>query len=250
MARNFAGDIHGSQSGIKEVPVSDSPVSYSLDSKVATIRLDDGKANAMNLAMFAALNDALDQAAKDQAVVLLCGRERMFSAGYDLATFQSGREVIAKTLRAGGGIISKLLTFPFPVVIGCEGHAIAQGAFTLMGADVRIGARGPFKVGLNEVVLGLTIPHYGVEAARLRLTAPGFHHAATTGTLYTPERALSAGFFDEIVEPAEVMALASAEAQRLTKLDMTAHAATKLRVRGDVAKQMLVGVEAEFPLEG
>lgn len=225
-----------------------SPVTYTLADGVATIAMDDGKANVMNETMLAALHAAIDRAEADQAVVLLTGRPRLFSGGYDVGMFTRSADEILRTLNAGGRIVERLLGFPRPVIAACAGHAIAQGAFTLLAADVRIGAAGDFKLGLNEVVIGLTIPHYGIEVARLRLTPPYFNHATTTGTLYPPDQALAAGFLDRLVDPADVNAVARDEALRLTKLDMPAHAGTKQRVRGAALAAIRDGIAQEFPL--
>src|SRR5262249_47566855 len=140
-----------------------------------------------------------------------------------------------------------ILGFPYPVVAACAGHAIAQGAFVLLATDVRIGPEGDFKFGLNEVAIGLTIPHYGVETARLRLAPAWFSHATLTGTLYGPQDALRAGFLDAVCPHAEVLTRAREEAQRLTKLDMPAHAGTKQRVRGPALATLRAGIEEEFP---
>ena len=221
-------------------------VSYELREGVAHIRMDDGKANVMSERMLSALHAAFERAQLERAVVLLSGRERMFSGGYDLGLFSRDQAEIVRTLRAGGELVERMARFPFPVVIACSGHAVAQGAFTLLAADERIGARGPFKLGLNEVAIGLTIPHYGVELARMRLSAPWFDHATLTGTLYDPEQAQRAGFLDELCEPGELQERALAAARRLCKLDMQAHAATKLRVRGPALARIRDGIDAEL----
>lgn len=225
---------------------NDALVSYALEGGIARIRMDDGKANVMSAAMLGQLNEALDRAQEAQAVVVLEGRERMFSAGYDMAMFQRPADEIVATIRAGGELVTRMLDFPRPVVAACTGHAIAQGAFTLLAADVRIGVAGSFKLGLNEVAIGLTIPHYGVELARHRLAAPFFDHATMTGMLYPPERAREAGFLDEVVEAAELHETVEREAQRLSQLDMNAYAGTKARTRGAALTRMREGIAQEL----
>ncbi|WP_028478488.1 crotonase/enoyl-CoA hydratase family protein [Nocardia sp. CNY236] len=222
-------------------------VTYQLGNGVATITLDDGKANVMSEKMIRAVATAFDRAEADRAVVLLTGRPGMFSAGYDLATFSRSEDEIRQTLRAGGNLIHRLLGFPLPVVAACSGHAIAQGAFTLLAADVRFGIAGDFKLGLNEVAIGLTIPHYGVEVARHRLTRPGFDRAMNTGILVGPEEARELGFLDALVADAdELHTRATAEAHRLTEIDLGAHAWTKLRVRAQVLTAVRSGIDSEF----
>ena len=221
-------------------------VHYELAEGVATITLDDGKANVMSERMQAEIGAALDRAQADGAVVLLRGRPRMFSGGYDLAMFGRPREEIARTLRAGGELVHRLLGFPRPVVALCTGHAIAQGAFLLLAADVRIGVAGDFKIGLNEVAIGLTMPHYGVEIARLRLSAPWLNHATTTGALYGPVEAERAGFLDSVVPEEAAFAAALEAARALTRVNAEAHDGTKLRVRRFALEAIRAGIDADF----
>ncbi len=222
------------------------PVTYERLGSIATIRMDDGKANVMSEAMQTALAAAFDRAEADSAVVLLEGRPGLFSAGYDMAMFGRERGEIVRTIRAGGELVHRILGFPRPVVAACTGHAIAQGAFLLLAADVRVGAAGDFKIGLNEVAIGLTMPIYGVEIARQRLSARWFDHATTTGALYGPAEAERAGFLDAVVDPDELREAALSEAQRLTALDMEAHAGTKLRARREALAAMRAGIDAEL----
>jgi enoyl-CoA hydratase len=225
---------------------TEAPVAYDLQDGVATITMDDGKANVMSASMLHALDTALDRAEAAGAVVLLTGRARIFSGGYDTGMFERSRDEIATTLRAGGNLVWRLFGFPRPVVAACNGHAIAQGGFTLLSADVRIGASGAFKIGLNEVVIGLTIPHYGIELSRHRLATPWFHHATTTGALYAPDDARTAGFLDRVVEPENVLTVAREEARRLTTIDAAAHRGTKERVRAAALAAIRAGIDTEF----
>lgn len=195
---------------------------------IATITLDDGKVNALSIEMLAAIGAQLDRAEGEEAVVVLTGREQTFSAGFDL---KCEAERWPEMLVAGARLAERLLAFPRPVVVACNGNAIAMGGFVLLSVDVRVGADGPFRVGLNEVAIGLTLPWFGVEIARHRLTRPAFDRCAVTGVLLAPAEAQAAGFLDELVAPAELMPAALAAARQLAGIEAAAHAATKLRVR-------------------
>lgn len=221
-------------------------VRYELKEGIAHVHMDDGKANVMTRDMLEALLGAFDRAEADRAVVVLTGRERIFSGGYDLKMFSESPAVIVGTLRLGATVVARMADFPFPVLAVCAGHAVAQGAFTLLAADVRFGAAGPFKLGLNEVVIGLTIPHYGVEIARSRLAPSYFQHATLTGAMYAPEEAARAGFLDAVYPQEELTARALEEAQRLRKLNMDAHAGTKRRVRAEVLKRIRDSIDQEL----
>src|SRR5262245_28693846 len=221
-------------------------VAYQLEDAVATITMDDGKVNALSPQMFTALNAALDRAAADHAVVVLVGREGVFSAGFDLPVLRAGGSEAAAMVRAGFELAERMLSFPTPVVIACTGHAIAMGVFLVLSGDYRVGARGPYKITANEVAIGLTMPHAAVEILRQRLVPAHFNRAAILAEPFAPDTAVEAGFLDRIVAPAEVGATVHAIARQLTALDMGAHAATKLRARRHALQALHAGIETDY----
>jgi enoyl-CoA hydratase len=209
----------------------DTLVTYQLHDAVATITMDDRKVNVLSLAMLTELDAALDLAAAERAVVILTGREGVFSAGFDLPVLRAGGTEAADMLRAGFDLAARLLAFPTPVLVACPGHAVAMGAFLLLSGDYRIGVSGPYKITANEVAIGITMPHAAVEICRQRLTPAGFNRAVVIADVFPPEDAVSAGFLDRVVPAAELAAAAAAAAAGLARLDLGAHAATKLRAR-------------------
>jgi enoyl-CoA hydratase len=206
-------------------------VTYRLQDAVATITMDDGKVNALSLPMLTELDAALDQAAADRAVVVLTGRDGVFSAGFDLPVLRAGGAEAADLLRAGFDLAARLLAFATPVLVACPGHAVAMGAFLVLSGDYRIGASGPYKITANEVAIGITMPHAAVEICRQRLTPAGFNRAVVIADVFSPEDAVAAGFLDRVVPAAELAEVAAAAAAELARLDLDAHAATKLRAR-------------------
>ena len=110
-------------------------------------------------------------------------------------------------------------------------HAIAKGAFLLLSADYRIGVEGPFHIGLNEVQIGMTMHHAGIELARDRLRKSAFHRSVINGEMFDPIGAVDAGFLDKVVPTGELLAVAKAAAEQLKKINMVAHKNTKLKVR-------------------
>jgi enoyl-CoA hydratase len=208
---------------------------YALVDGIATITLDDGKANALSAAMLAELSAAFDRAEADGAIVVLTGRARTFSGGFDLRTEPAGWPAM---VAAGARLAERVLSFPHPVVAACNGNAVAMAAFLLLAADVRIGAAGDFKLGLNEVAIGLTVPWFGIALARHRLSAPYADRCLVTGVLLDPQEACAAGFLDVVVDPGALADTARAAAEALKAVDRSAHAATKLRIR----EQALAGV--------
>jgi enoyl-CoA hydratase len=209
----------------------DSPLAYELADGLATITLDDGKANVMSVAMLQAVNAALDRAEADQAAVLLTGRPGMFSGGFDLAVFKRLPAEQLQMLELGARLTERLLSFPRPVVAACTGHAIAMGAFLLLCCDLRIGVDAGARIQVNEVQIGLTLPGFAVEVCRQRLTPAALNLAALTAQPHTPVQALAGGFLDEIAAAPALAAAARERASGLAKLPAAAFAATKLRLR-------------------
>ena len=216
------------------------PVDYSLEDGVATIVMDDGKVNVLSPEMLGEIAAALDRAEQDEAIVLITGREQTFSAGFDL---KCPPEQAAEMIGGGARLAERLLSFPAPVVAACNGNAIAMAAFMLLCSDVRIGVGGEFRIGLNEVAIGLTIPWFGIAVARHRLAPPYFDRCTVTGAMLDPEEAVRAGFLDRIVSGDELPAAAGEAATYLGTLNRDAHRATKLRVREEALAGVRDGIE-------
>ncbi len=208
-------------------------VTYELNDGIATISLNNGKANALSHDVFEALNAALDRAEQDKAIVILTGQPGMFSGGYDLKEMQKGPKEAMALVKTGSTLTRRLSTFPLPVIGACSGHAIAKGAFVLLSVDYRIGVEGSFKLGLNEVAIGMTMHHAGIEIARHRMPAPYFYRSVVNAEIFNPEGAISAGFLDEVVAPEQLMERAKAVATQFKQLNMKAHKQTKLKVKAD-----------------
>jgi enoyl-CoA hydratase len=223
----------------------ESLVRYELAGQVATITMDDGKVNALSPAMLTALGGALDRAEADRAVVVLTGRDGVFSAGFDLTVLASGGAAVEAMVRGGFELAARLLAFPLPVVAACGGHAVAMGVFLLLSADYRIGADGPYRITTNEVAIGLTLPRVAVEIMRQRLAPAHFNRAAILAEVYPPADAVAAGFLDRVVAPADLAGTAHDTAAALGQLDLTAHAATKLRVREPALAALRAGLTAD-----
>ena len=221
-------------------------VTYDRTDLVSTLTMDDGKVNVFSIPMLQALHEAFDQAERDETVVLLRGRPGYFSAGFDLGVFKGPQEDALLMLTLGATLAERILTFPAPVAVSCTGHAFPAGAFLLMAADTRIGADGPFKLGLNEVRIGLTLPWFAIVLARHRLTPAHFDHATVTGSMFDPRGAREAGLLDAVVGPDELDAVALSAAEDLAAVDRHAHAATKLRVRQRVLEELRSAIDGEL----
>lgn len=217
-------------------------LTYALAGGIATLTMDDGKANVMSVRMLQELSAALDRAQADKAVVLLQGRERIFSGGFDLAVFKGDRAELLRMLEAGARLTEKMLSFPRPIVAACAGHAVAMGAFLLLGADLRIGVDQNARFHMNEVQIGLSLPRFAIEITRLRLAPAHLHLAAGLAEPYLPQQALAAGFLTELAPAASVATVARGRAEGMVKLHAEAFTETKLRLTRAAREAMAAAV--------
>jgi enoyl-CoA hydratase len=225
-------------------------VRFHAERDCSVIALDDGKLNLMSPAMLRALHQAFDRAEREKRVVVLKGRENIFSAGFDLKVLRAGDPyAVYDMMRLGAELALRVLEFPLPVIGVAPGHAYPMGAFLLLASDIRIGAAGPFRFGLNEVAIGLAVPSFGVELARQRLTPAYFQRATLTGEMFGPEEAVVAGFLDQVFEPSALDGAAQQIAERLSKIDFALHAVTKRRARGPAIAAVRQGIETEISFE-
>ncbi|MCC7536716.1 MAG: crotonase/enoyl-CoA hydratase family protein [Deltaproteobacteria bacterium] len=207
-------------------------VSFRLEGKTAVVTMDDGKANALSEAMIDAVTAALSRAEAEASAMVLAGRTERFCAGFDLRVMMSGPQQATALLTRGSEMLMRLYGAAVPLVIACTGHALAGGALTVLTGDVRIAAAGPFKIGLNEVSIGIPVPVLAMELARDRLASAALTRATLLAHVHTPEEALAAGFVDEVVAPDQVLPRALAQAAQLAALGRTPFRATKERLRG------------------
>jgi enoyl-CoA hydratase len=211
-------------------------VQYALADDVATITFDDGKANALSRSAIDALHGALDRAEREAKAVVLAGRPGRFSAGFDLSVMQGGVDDVRALVRAGAELSLRVYTFPRPVVLACTGHALAAGAILLMSADVRIGAQGSFKIGLNEVAIGMPVPHFAVELARDRLSKRHVTDSVLLASIVDPTQALDVGYLDAVVDADAVVSAAQSRAAELAStLSIPAFEVTRRTLRAEVA---------------
>jgi enoyl-CoA hydratase len=217
---------------------------------VAVLHIDDGKANALSHRMLGAINGQLDRAEADGArAVVIVGRPGRFCAGFDLETMRAGPDEARDLLRVGAELASRVFLFPAPVVLAVTGHALAMGAILLMASDVRVGASGDFKIGLNEVRIGMPVPRFATELADDRLSRRHLDHAVNLATIYDPPGAVEAGFLDLIVEPDGVEREAVQRAAELAPaLFAEPFAMTRQNRRAATAARMSAGLSADVEM--
>ena len=221
------------------------PVNVVIENNIVTITIQNGKVNAISHQVIDAINTALDQAESLGAIVILTGQAGIFSGGYDLKIMKESSDSAVSLVTAGSKLARRMLSFPFPIIGACTGHAVAKGGFLLLSCDYRVGCAGEFKIGLNEVAIGMTMHQAGIELARNRIPTNYLTRAVISAELFDPQSAVMAGFLDTIVKPEQLMITAIAIAKQMQKLNMTAHYGTKLKER----KEILLALDAAIILD-
>jgi len=214
-----------------------------LHGRVALLRFDDGKANAISDTSLAALNEALDHAEKEADAAVLLGRPGRFSAGFDLSVMTQGPEAARQLVAGGAHLALRMAEAPIPIVAACSGHALAMGSLLLLASDFRVGARGDFKIGLNEVAIRMTLPGFAIELARERLSRRHLGPATVLAEIVDPDRATDVGWLDRVVEPDALEAAALEEATRLGELPRRAFSETKRALRADMLARIRASLE-------
>jgi enoyl-CoA hydratase len=225
-------------------------VSYQLNDGVAQIGLDDGKVNVMSTAMLAGIGSAFDRAEREAEIVVLRSvRPGIFSAGFDLKVFASGDAASSLDMvRAGAELALQLMAFPHPTIGVMEGHAFPMGTFLLLACDLRLGARGPHRMGLNEVAIGIAPPSFAIELARSRVHGAWLSRTATLGEMFEPEEALTAGFLDRVVAPEAIDGTLAETIAALRAVHRPSHATAKRRLRQPAMDAMRMAIDRELTM--
>ena len=221
-------------------------VTTTLENGVAVVRMDDGKVNVISHRVIDLLHDALDRAEKDARAVAILGREGKLSGGFDLSVMTASPDAARGLVQRGGELLMRIYGHPQPVVVGVTGHALAAGALLVLACDTRIGADGPFKIGLNETAIGLGLPVYAVELARERLSKRWYTRSAIQAEIFDPAGAVAAGYLDRVVAAAELEQETIAEAARLGEFRAGAYRTTKEKSRRAVIDRVLEGLDADL----
>jgi enoyl-CoA hydratase len=204
--------------------------------------MDDGKANAMDAAFFAELNGAMDEAeASGRRGVIFAGRPGFFSGGLNVKTLPALDPARLKELhRSFAHTMARAALLPVPTAAACGGHAVAGGFILALACDLRIVEEGPFRIQMNEVLIGIALPSW-VLAITQPVIPPRRHtQVLLHGRAYSPKEAVSAGFFDEMVEPgSDLVARAKELLAPLASLNSQAYALSKRRMRGPAIERAL-----------
>ena len=180
------------------------------------------------------------------AALVLSGAPGMFSAGLDVPFLLTlDRAGIGELWRAFYALLRALAASPLPVVAAITGHSPAGGAVLAIFCDLRVMADGDFRIGLNEVRVGLPMPPVILAAARRLLGPRVAEQLCVGGELLSPAAAARVGLVDEVVPPARVVERAVAAARELAALPPAAMAETRRLARADLVAPFAAAGEAE-----
>lgn len=204
---------------------------------VAVLTMDRPPVNALNPELVQALDYRLaDAVAADARAVVLTGGEKMFSAGLDVPVLlRLSRDEITAFWADFFGLMRRLAECPVPVAAGISGHSPAGGAVLALFCDYRVMSRGEFRIGLNEVQVGLPVPDVICHALTRLVGGGTANRLLATGELVLPEEALRVGLVDALADdPGASREAAIAWAELAASLPPVAVASTRRTVRSDL----------------
>lgn len=223
-------------------------VRVDIHDRVAVLGFDDGQVNVLSAEVLDALEEAVDICEADSEIgaLVLAGRPEQFSAGLDRRIFLASPAVARVVLARVARLVTRIYGSNLPVVVACTGNAIAAGALLLLAADVRVAARGHYRIGLNETAIGLPLPRWASALARERLARRQYQRATLMAHLYSPDDAMDAGFVDRVVGAGELLATSIREAEELAALDPEAYATTVSTMRGDTIARVEALMQEDY----
>lgn len=206
---------------------------------VQVIRIDHGKANAIDGDLVAFLSTALGRAVEsEKKAVVLTGKDGFFSAGLNLKELPDTVEGMASFLDDFEALGRTLVELPLPLVVAVNGHAIAGGCIIAAAGDVRLGAAGTYRIGVSEVTLGIVFPAFAFELMRQTLAPRSVTEVLLSGKLLTPDEAVEAGILHRVVSPESLLQEAIAVARGLGEKPSLAFRHSKLALRAPMLERI------------
>src|SRR6185312_10048370 len=219
------------------------------DHGIRELKLARPPVNALNPELIATLKRAITQAPDEGAAALvISGSPGLFSAGLDIpALLQLDRDAMRAFWNDFFGLCAALARSHIPVAAAVTGHSPAGGAVLALFCDYRVMARGEYKIGLNEVQVGLTVPDC-IQAALRRLIGPyRAERLLVAGAMLDGDDALAAGMIDELTDVDHVVTRTLAWLESLLQLPRHAMLETRAMARADLAG--LFDDPASLPVE-
>jgi enoyl-CoA hydratase len=210
-------------------------------SGTAVLRLDHGKAHALDLELATALRDALAEVEKDQDVhgAVLTGAGSIFCAGVDIVRLlNEGPSYVDRYVPIMVDMIVKQFRLPIPLVAAINGHAIAGGCVLAAGCDYRMMADGRGTIGVPELTVGLPFPLVALEVLRFATSEAHLQELVYRGKTYAVAEAYERGLVDEVVQPEDLLDRAIEVASQLGSEPSARFRITKRQLRQPTLDRM------------
>ena len=210
---------------------------------IATITLNRGKVNAINQALVDQLADCLSNLENDTGVkaVVLTGRDKFFSFGFDIPEFLNlPPESFATFLAAFTTLYSRLFMFPKPVIAALNGHTIAGGCILATACDYRLMVSGRARISLNEITFGSSLFAGAIDILRFVTGSRNAEKILYTGAMFSAEDAQQLGLVDQVCPPEQLEPTTRTVAEKYAAHEGPAFRSMKNLVRRPVVEQMVL----------
>lgn len=203
------------------------------------LQLDHAPVNALNYQLIAEIRTSIAEINQNPDIqgAILTGKERVFSAGLDIKELHAlQRDQFRDFLLNFRSMVKELASFSKPLVASITGHAPAGGCILGICADYRVMAEGNFKIGLNEVPVGLYAPPYVLALYAFWIGRRKAYQALLEGKLFSAREALDLGLVDELQPASEVLSQAERQLKTYLNLPSPAWKLTKKENRSQILK--------------
>jgi 3,2-trans-enoyl-CoA isomerase len=205
-----------------------------IEDRIAHVRLNRGKSNAMNGVLIAELHTLIDQLDNDEAIagLVLHGKEGFFSAGLDLIELYNYNEAEVREFWTNFiAMVRRFVAFSKPSVAAINGHSPAGGCVLAICCDYRVMAAGEYIIGLNELQVGIVVPEAIFHLYSFWIGQANAYRNLMDGRLLNPVEAHQMGLVDELVESDRLMSTADKRIKKYTQLEFVTWRKSKLNLR-------------------
>ncbi|MFD0939966.1 enoyl-CoA hydratase/isomerase family protein [Pedobacter boryungensis] len=212
-------------------------IEVTIKDRLAIITLNRPKSNSLNREMVVELTDMLTNIESDANIggAIITGKEHFFSAGLDLIELYNYNEEEAKSFwHLFLNFVSKITSFNKPLVAAINGHSPAGGCVIALACDARVMAEGKYIIGLNEVPVGIIVPHSIFNLYSFWLGKADATRSLLEGKLFNPEEALAIGLVDELVKPESILTAAERSVRKYMSFERNTWSQSKLNIRREL----------------
>jgi len=230
---------------------------WHIDDRVATITLNrPERKNPLTFESYAELTGTFHALAhtRDVRTVVLTGAGGNFCSGGDVHEIigplvamktREDQDGLLRFTRMTGDLVKAMRACPQPIVAAVDGICAGAGAILAMASDMRIGTPRA-KVGFLFVRVGLSGADMGACAILPRIVGQGrASELLFTGRFMDGAEAERWGFFNRLVDPAQLLGDATGLARSIAHGPAAAHAVTKRSLHAEWNMSVEEAIDAE-----